>query len=478
MSEPYVHRLPEAELLLRRLPFSSLCMPTLVAAILTQGLNLGVPSLACAMSLSQAVSGAESVDAKLAAARAGRDGAAQSISIARSRMLPQVSLQGSLQDLQHRSASLESLLAAAPREYKGTSSNGQLSIRQALVRPRDKIGMEVGKSEARLGEFALVTARTDLWARTVEAWADALSAQEAAFIQARTLGSVEKAVQQERERFQKGNGTKDSLAEAEAQMAMSAAQLAEARLNLDAKLQVLEQHTGISPNSMTRRTVPSAEQLGLPFASADEALAAILGSNAELDTAREQLEVARLRADQARYDHFPTLDAVASLTEAKSDTSDTLGTRYRSQRIGVQLSIPLYTGGGLSAAQKQADLSRESAVAEVKFVEQQIQRRVRADWGIHAGLLQRLAAADRMVSAAQEVRKATELSVGAGLRTWADVASAEMNVSKREADRNELLVNLLRSKTRILALLPVGHPAWSTWVLSLDQGTARAGNAP
>lgn len=472
MHPPVMNRSQRATWASSRTSGRALWAALVQASVLSVG--CGVALGAHAMSLSEAVNASEVVDARLAAARANKDAAAQSIAISRSRLLPQVSLQGSLQELQHQSASLDELLASAPRQYRGTSSNGQLSVRQGLLRPRDRIGLEVGKSEARLGELALSTARTDLWARTVEAWVDVLFAQESVHIQARSLKSVEQAVFQERERFLRGNGTKDSLAEAEAQQAMSAAQLAEAQLVLQARLQVLERHTGQSPSSMTRLSTPSADQLGLPFSSAQEAIGAILNANAELETAREQLTVARLRAEQAGFDHFPTVDATASLTEAKSDTNDTIGTRYRSQRVGIQISIPLYTGGGLTAAQRQAQLNRESAAAEAMSVEQQIQRRVLTDWGSHAGLLQRLAASEKMVAASREVRKAAELGVSAGLRTWAEVASAEMTVSKRESERVDLLSALVKSKTRILALLPASHPLWAGWMAGLDQGTASA----
>lgn len=426
---------------------------------------------AVAMPLEEALTAAESNDGKLAAALAQGVAAAENVTLARSRLLPQVAVQGTVQRLQQSSAPLNAADTASS-DFEGRAENLQLTLRQALVRPRDMVGLAIGDLQARIGELDVAAARSRLHSRTVGIWADAIAAHAIQRIQRQLVRAFEEAAEQASQRLLRGDGTRDALAEAQAQLGLARAQLIEADLNVKARLQALKQHTGREPSRMDDWQLPPVVRLQPPFPTLDEAVQTILQGNPEAQGAAAAAELSGHRIRQARADHLPTIDLVASSTRSANDTSDTLGSRLRSTRIGVQVSIPLYTGGGLSAASRQAQAGYDAAEAEHRAVQQQLEQELIAAWATQAGLHERLAAASAMISAAREQRMAAQMALKAGVGTRAEVARAEILVAQREAEQVTQTVELVKAITRIVGLLPPADAAWMRWTASLSAGTA------
>ncbi|MGX8249430.1 TolC family protein, partial [Escherichia coli] len=63
--------------------------------------------------------------------------------------------------------------------------------------------------------------------------------------------------------------------------------------------------------------------------------------------------------------HWPTLDLVLGYTDSESDSLSTINQTNRYSSIGLEFTLPLYAGGGVSARVRQATASREQAGEEV-----------------------------------------------------------------------------------------------------------------
>jgi outer membrane protein TolC len=179
----------------------------------------------------------------------------------------------------------------------------------------------------------------------------------------------------------------------------------------------------------------------------------------------------QLKADQAKYDHYPTLDAFGQSTNAQNDTTNTLGYQYRNNQVGVQLSLPLYTGGGLEATRRQAVASFEASKADSEGLAIRIETQFDSDWAAQGGLVERAKAARSLVISAQEQKKAAEAGIKQGLKTWSDVSNAEILLARRQTDLSNVLLNLYKLQARILSLLPSDDPAWDEWIGKMDVAT-------
>ena len=71
--------------------------------------------------------------------------------------------------------------------------------------------------------------------------------------------------------------------------------------------------------------------------------------NPEIRSRRKAYELASLEVDRNRAGHMPQLDLVARSTRADNETISTLNQKSTINSVGVQLNIPLFAGGRVSA---------------------------------------------------------------------------------------------------------------------------------
>lgn len=430
-------------------------------------LALGVAAQALAQDLGLALQAAQERDPTLASARANREAAAENVEIARARLRPQLNLQSTSQ---HLAQSTQTVLGE--NQFNGRSGNTQLTLRQGLLRPRDLIGLEAGQIQADYGAAKYRAAQSDLWLRTSQAWIDALATQAQQRLCAQVIAPLEQAATQEARRLSLGDGTRDASAEARAQLALARAQLAEAQLNAQTSRAALRDLTGLTLDGLSDLTLPDPLQVPQPGGvSAHPAplLAQVLAHNPELQAADLNRQGVSRRLDQTQADHFPTLDLIGSAATAKSDASSTLNTRYHNHQLGFQFSMPLYTGGGISANARQALASLNAAAADQEALAQKLQLQFQSDYNTQLALRERLLAARELVRAAEENRRAAELGLKAGLKTWGDLGNAHSALARRQSDALALQATLLKTQARLLSLLPVEDTAWADWTAAVSQ---------
>jgi len=455
----------QSPLLIKRAP-AFLIRYLAFSIVSTTAVLLSIDSV-CASSLDETIKGAQSYDKALVSAYANKQAAFENVGIARSRLLPQINLQALKQRL-NQTTTQNTSLGPQANVFQGESYQYQMSLRQGLVRPRDLAGLSVGEQQALYGEYKYESAKTDLLNRSAGVWLDVLAALSTKALYQSAIKTISDSANQERLRFEKGDGTKDAMIEAQAQLAQARAMLQDAELNLQAKILTHQLLTGYLQSNWTNKMLPNEDRFAF-----DDSLKLILyerikQQSPELLAAKAVEEVNAFRASQSLYDHFPTLDIVASATRAQNDTTNTLGYTYQNQQVGLQLTVPLFAGGGIDATRRQAVSSFDASVADRESLEFRIQTQFENDWATQAGLLERTKAARALMFSAAEQKKAALLGVNKGLRTWSDVANAELLLARRTSDLISIQSNLYKIQARILSLLLSSDPAWTQWIVLMD----------
>ncbi len=417
--------------------------------------------------LEDTLKASKNVDKALASAEFNKRAAFENIDIARSRLLPQLNLQGFKQRL-NQTTTQNTSLGPQANEFRGESYQYQLSLRQSLFRPRDWSGLSLGQQQALYGELKLESAKSDLYNRAAGAWIDVLAALSNRDLYQEAIKTIGESAKQERLRFEKGDGTKDSMIEAQAQLTQAHAMLKDAELNLEAKLQTHQLLTGSDQREWQNKKLPSEDRVNFEETQKSAFLDRIKTLSPEILAAKAVEGVNSARAAQALYDHFPTLDMVASATRAQNDTTNTLGYTYQNQQVGLQLNVPLYAGGGIDANRRQAVASLDASVADRESLVFRVETQFENDWATQAGLLERTRAARALVFSALEQKKAALAGVAKGVRTWSDVSNAELLLARRSSDLVAIESNLYKIQSRILSLLPIQDDAWEKWIQSMD----------
>lgn len=418
---------------------------------------------AAAQDLPTAWRAALAVDPSMASALAGRDAAAENIHIARARLQPLVNLQSTTQELDQ--STQQSGFFGGRTEFQGRTQSTQLTARMGMYRPRDWIGVDVAIHQAAYGGHRLVAIQSELWSRTADAWIDVLAAQAKREHFSRALETATNLALLEEARFRAGEGTREAVAEASAQRASSRAQWAEVSLDLKAKLLSFNLLTGLSVSGIDDQKLPLKPP---PLAESEvELLDRILLINPALAAAQATRSISERRLAQSGADHWPTLDLIASVNQARNDSTNTLGTRYRNYQFGVQLNVPLLAGGGVLATQRQAAATLAGASADRELLLQRLRVQFNTDWNAQAGLRERVQGTLDLVQAALEQRRAVEMGMRRGTRSLADLGTLNQMLVRREGDAVEMVAQLLKAQSRLLSLLPADDPSWEAWARGL-----------
>jgi protease secretion system outer membrane protein len=437
------------------------------ACLIVAGVCLFGSASAFAQGLSDALAAAQNRDPALQSASFNRDAAKLNILISGARLLPQLSYQEVRQNT-NQTTTQDTTLGPQVREFTGQTFNKQINLRQGIVRPRDVEGYRQGHMQSEYGEQKYFSAQAELWSRTTGVWLDVLAARAMVQAYGRAVTVSAESSRQETQRYALGDGTKDGRAEAVAQLAQAKAMLLDAEFSLKARESAFTSLTGLPLESINKRQLPAEKKIQFDAFQRDELWAMVLSSAPELQAAHTAQKVSLSRANQALYDHLPTLDLVASASSAQNDSTNTLGYRYTNRQIGAQLVVPLFSGGGMEATRRQAYANYEASVADREALLMRIENQFSSDWASQAGLFERIQAARSLVVAALEQQRAAELGKLKGLRTWTDLSNAELLLARRTSDLINLQVTLFKTQTRILALLPVQAPVWDVWIKKLD----------
>ena len=421
-----------------------------------------------AVDLGDAIAAAEKADPTLASAQANREAAFENIAIAKAKLLPQTGFQGTVQKLQEGVSAAATAGASASSSYLVNSYNNQFSLRQGLYHPRDWAGYDIGQLQAEYGAQKLASARSDLWQRIANAWLDVLVAVESLRIFDDTVRVTEYAAQQAEKRLQAGDGTRDAAIEARAQYDLAKSQRAESEIYERSREQTFRMLTGLDAADLRSGHLPDYKTVRIPLSDKAELQRTVEASNPEIRAAEAVNQINRKRVDQAYADRLPTVDFIASKSWAQSDTVFTINQRYNVLGAGVQVSIPLYDGGGLSATQRQTEATARGSVEDMRALQLKLASQVESDWATAEASVERARSAEILWEAAKEQRRAAEAGLKSQIRTWGDVAQAEILIARRATDYVNYAAGVLRAQARLLSAVPVTENVWEPWVAQVS----------
>jgi len=330
-------------------------------------------------------------------------------------------------------------------EYTSTSTG--VNLRQPLFNLDAYARYNQGEAQTNYSD-ALFTARgQDLVIRLVSAYAEAKYAEDQlalATIQRDTF--AEQRMVNDR-MFQKGEGTRTDMLETQARYDLAEAQLLEAKDNLTNARNALAAMIGGDVTQLD----PLADDFKvkpLQPAGFDEWRAIALERNAEIAAARFQVEVAEQEIKKNRAGHAPRVDFVAGFNKANSESITTRDQDSTVRSVGVQVNIPLYSGGSVSALTSQAVANREKAKADLDAKTNQVLVELRKQYHLSLSSAARIDALVKSVESARLLVQATQQSVKGGVRINLDVLNAQQQLYTAQRDlaqaRYSYLVSYLR----------------------------------
>ncbi len=321
------------------------------------------------VSLKQAFDRAKAYDATLKAAQANDQAQKEEINKSFSAFLPQARLTA-YEGRGVTDAETPGLFGdTSKRHTVYDSRNYNLSIRQSIFNGANFAEYAQSKAEVARSGASLEKEQLGLMGRLTGAYLEVLlAAENIQYSDAQKKAAEQQFVQAEK-RFKAGIGTLTEINEAKANLETVIAQRLEWVNNLEYAKRTLETICGqyiqqfftLDPNKLTLRNPEPAV--------VDDWIALSLKKNPDILAAMFDVNAAQEEINKNNSGHLPTLDLVASRSKTESDNNFTIGSKFETDTVGLQLNIPIFNGGYVSASVRQAQ--SKLLAAQEKLAEKQ-----------------------------------------------------------------------------------------------------------
>jgi TolC family type I secretion outer membrane protein len=385
------------------------------------------------------------------AAQAGRDAEREGEAIARSSLLPSVSLSGSGSRM-HTDRSIADLGAD---RYRYNSYQYGINLRQPLYRPYEQARYQQAVKQSEAADAQLNVSRNTLMIETLASYFDAAYSDNLIHLLQARHASAQAQLRAAEKALDAGSGSRIEISEARAQRDIIEAQRLEAQNQQDHALRTLQSYVG-RPLERIAALSPERFSTELPrLLDLNGWINAAVAGSTELALAQAQVEVARKEIDKASAGHWPTVDLVAAHTHASNDSLASLNnlgdTRYRQNSAGIQVNIPVFSGGSVSAAERQAAFKLTQAQLLADDTRQRLEVNVRQAYGTLTQGVVKIRAYEQAEASASENLIATRKGIQAGTRSSLDVFVAETQLYTTRRDLYLARYQLLLSRLRLLS---------------------------
>ena len=129
--------------------------------------------------------------------------------------------------------------------------------------------------------------------------------------------------------------------------------------------------------------------------------------------------------EEAQAGHMPTLDAVAQWTHSMSENVVNIQSTYSNKSIGLQLSIPIFSGGQVASTVRQAQATLDRAGFLLEAGRRELAVNVHKEFRGVTESMARVKALEQALRSSEQVLLSNQKSVRGGSRTLLDVMNAE-----------------------------------------------------
>ncbi len=305
---------------------------------------------------------------------------------------------------------------------------------------------QVLQSEAQFGQ-----ATQDLIVRVGQAYFDVLAAQDnLEFTIANKIAIAEQLAQAKRN-FEVGTATITDTNEAQARYDLAGAQEISGQNALEVAIRALQQIIGDIPDKLVplkavAMTTPTPNVM-------DEWAKAARVNNLVVRGNEAVFEIATKEIERQRAGHYPTLDVVTSYQDSTTVNPNVLGPRNTINQgaVGLQLALPIFSGGSVSSRTREAVALREKARQDVEASKRAAEFNARQSYlNVTNGLAQVKALEQALVSS-ETALQSNRVGYEVGVRINIDVLNAQQQVFQTKRDlaraRYDTILNGLRLKS-------------------------------
>ena len=329
-----------------------------------------------------------------------------------------------------------------------------LNLQQNLFSWANWMALKAADREVAQAEATYQAAEQQLILRVAQAYFNVLAAEDGLEANQASLEAISRQLDQANKRFEVGLIAITDVQEAKAARDTAAAAVIAAKRTLATSEDQLQEVTGQKYEQLAK---PGAD---MPLRSPEPAdqsrwVNISLEQNLSLISSRLGAEIARDNVRAAVGGHLPTLDLVAGRSFQRQGVNENFAggpfgydTYFNDRQIGVQLTVPIFSGGFTQSKVRQTQYlwiaAKEAVVQSSRATERQARD---AYLGVISGIA-RVQALRQALESSQTALKATEAGYEVGTRTAVDVLNSRKILVQAKTDysgsRYDYIVSVLQ----------------------------------
>ncbi|WP_374434458.1 TolC family outer membrane protein [Inhella sp.] len=410
---------------------------------------LALSPAAQAMSFGEAFTAARQNDAQYRAAGHELEANRLAVPVARAALMPNVSINASQQEVEgwRKSRNANNQDMRLRLEY--TSPQASVGMRMPIINRELGLRVEQAGAQAEYAEYQYQLRGNDLVDRLANAYLTVLLVEQTKLHVDKLVEALAQQVAQAQQRLARGEGTRVEVARGQAELDLAKVRVLETddqvllarrqlqRLTGQPLTQALQMPAAVDP--------PPLEPQGL-FAWLELANR----QNPALKAREQSLEVAKLGVKRNRAAHLPRLDLVASYSQNENESVSNLGQSTTQRAIGVQLNIPIYSGGGVEASVRQAVADRSRAEEEIRLERENVEIEVQRQYQLTQNGVERIKAQERAVASAELAVTGMRRALEGGVGTTGDLADALSRSYAAQRELAQARIDYLLARTRLM----------------------------
>ncbi len=373
----------------------------------------------------------------------------ENIPIARSSLLPQLTLNGSYARVHTDQYS--------PGGFGGSktwySSNGaySVSLSQAIFNYQAWKQLSSAKATTKQAAAVFSQAAQDLLFNTSSAYFEALKADAVLQADVAERESLHRQLKQTQARYDVGVDDVTALDEARSRYEGSLAKEITDRQALAKRIEDIRAITGLRYDVLYGVGNKLPPMIKPASSSIDSWVATTIRQNFNIQAAKFAKDAAEQNISVASAARFPVVDFVPSYSFSRTGkTIQKKEAETYTASVGVSVNFPVFQGGGVFAQTKQANYNYQAASDNLdKALRDEVKTTRQAFLDIIA-ISSRIKADKSRIVAAQSAVNSTQAAYDAGVRTLVDVLDrmTELYNAKRDyaKDRYDLLISSLQLK--------------------------------
>ena len=423
-------------------------------------------------------------DPQLRAAKAQFLAETETKNISRAGLLPQISAVGQYSEDEYEGSSSQVLGQNALFGRKGNTDsdvkNYSITLSQPLFDLPAWFSFQQGKELSKQAKLQFSADQQSLILRSADSYFNVLRERENLETALAEEKAIKRQLEQTRERFEVGLLPITDVHEAQATYDSATVDTLEAKGALDIAFEGLtvltgkphEQLAGLMPDFPIKKPDPLNREDWVQFS---------LQNNFALQAAKHARDAANNNAQSKKYEHMPTITGSLSYYDNRS-TGDFRGTDLNTNQrfsspsqtdqeghsVGVQVNVPIFTGGLVSAERRQAyqrfAQAKENHVGTQRNTVQQARSQ-------HLQVLTNTARVNsrrQAITSAESALEATEAGYEAGTRNIVDVLIAQRGLFQARRNyanaRYDYIGSFLRLKEVAGQLSPEDINQLNVWL--------------